>query len=298
MSNPLKAVGKIFRKVVRVVKKIALPALAIGAAILTGGAALGLLPSVGSVLGAGGLGLSAGLTSVLTTAGQGALGGMLTSAISGKNVLKGASTGFLIGGAAGAVGQALRPAAAAVDVASASKAANSVVDAGIQANNATIGSQIAANAGMPAANVTATATRAAGLGSTMAASAPAPTLSAPTSAPASLTPASATPAPAGVVSGGQGIGSILSTPFKMLDGLDPYTRAGLIQGLGNGLMAGSQAKDQRKTEEARQQRIADNYGGGSYYSTERPTSYAPIQQRPRVVWKIDPITGDVIKDYA
>lgn len=294
MSNPLKAIGRVFKKVVKVAKKIALPALAIGAAVLTGGAALGVLPSVGSVLGAGGLGLSTGLTSVLTTAGQGALGGMLTSAISGKNVLKGASTGFLIGGAAGAVGQALRPAAGAVDVASASKAANSVVDAGIQANNATIGSQIAANAGMPAASqvITPAATTAAqGTGSAIAAAArtaPAPTLSA---APAT------TPA-AGVVSNGQGIGSILSTPFKMLDGLDPYTRAGLIQGLGQGLMAGSQAKDARKTEEARQQRIADNYGGGSYYSTERPTSYAPIQQRPRVVWKIDPISGDVIRDYA
>ena len=73
MSNPFKAIGKVFKKVVKVVKKIALPAIMIGAAVLTGGAALGLLPSVGSMLGAGGLGLSAGLTSVISSAGTGAL---------------------------------------------------------------------------------------------------------------------------------------------------------------------------------------------------------------------------------
>ena len=302
MSNPLKAIGRVFKKVVKVVKKIALPALAIGAAVLTGGAALGIMPGIAGAGGLGAsLGLSSGLSAVLATAGEGALMGMATSAITGKNVLKGATSGFLIGGAAGAAGL-IKPAGFAtsgvdvsgVDVSAATKAANSVVDAGIQANNTAIGSQIAANAGMPAASqvITPAATAAApGAGSTIAAAAraaPAPTLSA---APAT------TPA-AGAVSGGQGIGSILSTPFKMLDGLDPYTRAGLIQGLGQGLMAGSQAKDQRKTEEAKAERIAANYGGGSYYSTERPTAYGPIAQRPRVVWKIDPISGEAYRDMA
>lgn len=102
MSGVFKAIGKVFKSVVNVVKKIALPALMIGAVVLTGGAALGLLPAVGTMI--GGLGLSAGLTTVLTGAiTYGALGagiGGLTAAISGKNILKGATTGF-IGGAIG-----------------------------------------------------------------------------------------------------------------------------------------------------------------------------------------------------
>ena len=41
MSGVFKAVGKVFKGVVKVIKKVALPALAIGAIVLTGGAAIG-----------------------------------------------------------------------------------------------------------------------------------------------------------------------------------------------------------------------------------------------------------------
>lgn len=98
MSGGLKSIGKVFKKVVKVVKKIALPALAIGAVALTGGAALGVLPGLGS------LGLSPALTGILSTAGKGALTGALGAAVTGKNILKGATGGALVGGALGGVG--------------------------------------------------------------------------------------------------------------------------------------------------------------------------------------------------
>jgi hypothetical protein len=57
MSGLFKSIGKIFKKVVPVLKKIALPALAIAAVVVTGGAALGLLPGIA---GLGGLAASLG----------------------------------------------------------------------------------------------------------------------------------------------------------------------------------------------------------------------------------------------
>lgn len=103
MSGVLHSVGKVFRKVVKVVKKVAPIALVVGAVVLTGGAALGALPAVGTVL--GGLGLSAGVTAALTTAvttaAVGAGVGAATSAVTGKNIIKGATTGGLVGFAAG-----------------------------------------------------------------------------------------------------------------------------------------------------------------------------------------------------
>lgn len=102
MSGILKGIGKVFKKVVKVVKKVALPALMIGAVVLTGGAALGVLPALGTMV--GGLGLSAGLTSILTgaisTGALGAVGGFLTGGMKGakKGFLMGAATGGLLGG--------------------------------------------------------------------------------------------------------------------------------------------------------------------------------------------------------
>lgn len=121
MSGVLKGIGKVFKKVVKVVKKVAIPALAIGAIVLTGGAALGLLPAVGTLV--GGLGLSAGLTTVLTgaitTGAIGAGAGLLTGGIKGmsKGFLMGAATGGIMAGAglmgpAGAFGLDGTPASA------------------------------------------------------------------------------------------------------------------------------------------------------------------------------------------
>jgi hypothetical protein len=73
-------VGKVFKKVFAVAKKVLPIALAVGAVVLTGGAAIGALPAVGTVI--GGLGLSAGvttaLTSAVTMAGWGGLAGLVT----------------------------------------------------------------------------------------------------------------------------------------------------------------------------------------------------------------------------
>lgn len=105
MSGFLKKIGKVFKKVGKVLKKVALPALAIGAIVLTGGAALGVLPSVGSMV--GGLGLGPVLTGALTTGAQGALAGAATSLVTGGDPLKGAVTGMGIGAALGGAGAAL-----------------------------------------------------------------------------------------------------------------------------------------------------------------------------------------------
>ena len=115
MSGIFKAIGKIFKKVIKIVKKVLPYALMIGAVVLTGGAALGILPAVGTVL--GGLGLSAGVTSILTGAViSGAVGaglGAITSAVTGNSILKGATAGFIGGAISGGVLGAISPTAVA-----------------------------------------------------------------------------------------------------------------------------------------------------------------------------------------
>ena len=118
MSNPFKAVGKIFKTVAKVAisparailgkklfKKILLPALMVGAVVLTGGAAIGALPAMGSMLAS--VGISGTMASVLGGAismgAVGAVTGGLTAAIGGGNILKGATGGFLMGAATGGV---------------------------------------------------------------------------------------------------------------------------------------------------------------------------------------------------
>ncbi len=101
MSGFIKKVGKIFRKVVRVAKKVAPYALAAAAVVFTGGAALGLTPTLGAAMGGltSSLGLSGALgsavTGALTNAGFGALAG---GVLGGK---KGMATGALLGGVTG-----------------------------------------------------------------------------------------------------------------------------------------------------------------------------------------------------
>ncbi|WP_226018404.1 hypothetical protein [Novosphingobium sp. FKTRR1] len=113
MSGVFKAIGKAFKSVVNVAKKIALPALAIGAAVLTGGAALGVFgPGVFASLG-----LSQGMTAVLATAGKSALTGALLSTATGGDPIKGATAGFVTGGVLGAAGSVLGTAGKAASTA-------------------------------------------------------------------------------------------------------------------------------------------------------------------------------------
>lgn len=104
MSGVLKSIGKAFRKVVKVVKRIALPLIAVAAVVLTGGAALGFAPFAGGI--AGTLGITGPLAGILSTAGQSALLGAGVSAITGGNIVKGATGGFIAGGVLGGLGAA------------------------------------------------------------------------------------------------------------------------------------------------------------------------------------------------
>jgi len=87
VSSIFKGVRKIFKKVFKVVKKVALVAIAVAAIVFTGGAALGLAGVMGG-------GWAAAAATVGTTiGGSGLLGTVLTGAITQ------AGTGALIGGA-------------------------------------------------------------------------------------------------------------------------------------------------------------------------------------------------------
>lgn len=286
MSNPFKAIGKIFKKIAKVVKKIALPALAVAAVVLTGGAALGVLPSVGAVLGTGGLGLSAGLTSVLTTAGQGALMGGLGSVVSGGSFLKGATSGFIGGAAVGGLNQVLRPAVAA---ASGPMSSPGTVDYGgiTEAGEAAVKANVTSmgSSALPASS------GAGGLNSVLSGAA---TVSPVVQPAQTVLNAGVAGANAGVQQVAQqasgGIGKFL--------GSQPYLLPSLIQGVGSGLSAASAAKAERRMEEERAERKAANYAGSGNFYTDETSNIANVTPREtRAVWQIDPVTGRPYKEY-
>lgn len=109
MSNPLKAVGKVFKKVANVVMKVAPFALAAAAVIFTGGAALGILPTFSAAVGGlvSGLGLSAGLTGAITGAITSAGFGSALGFVTGGT--KGMKQGFLMGALTGGIMGAVSP---------------------------------------------------------------------------------------------------------------------------------------------------------------------------------------------
>ena len=107
------SIGKFFKRVTSsTVGKIIGGALLVGAAVFTGGAALGLAPLAGGWAGAAGslagsLGLTgtigSAITGALTHAGYGTLIGGGLSAITGGDVLEGAATGALGGAVTGGI---------------------------------------------------------------------------------------------------------------------------------------------------------------------------------------------------
>lgn len=206
MSGLLKGVGKIFKKVVRVVKKIALPALAIGAVVLTGGAALGIMPALSTSIAS--LGLSPALSGVLVSAAKGATMGFVTSAATGGNPLKGATTGLMLGGALGAVSQVAKPATAALGAGSsgASSAAGAATDAAVS---------------LPGTGATISLPN---VGASQIAGVAAP--------------AAATAATTATTAGGGGLLSFLNQ--------NPILAGQVLQGVGGGLMAKAQAGEERK----------------------------------------------------
>lgn len=242
MSNPFKAVGKVFKKVVKVAKKIAIPALMIGAVVLTGGAALGALPALGTILGS--VGISGTLASVLGGAismgAVGALSGGLIGAATGGGLLKGATKGFLMGAATGGVMGGVG-----------AIGANGVLGGlgGSAASTAATGSDLVVN---NAANAAGVANAFNPLGTVGAA---VPT-SITTSATTAATAAGAAQAAGGGILGSAGIGP-------------------LIQGAGqiiSGFAAGKGTQAQIEAEAAQQRdkydRAAYNYGYRNIYGDD------------------------------
>lgn len=234
MSNPIKAIGKAFKSVVRVIKKVALPALAIGAVLLTGGAALGVLPSVGGL--AGSLGLSSTLTSALTSAATSATIGAGLSAVTGGNILKGATTGFIAGGVLGGANAAL---GAAKGLGGAAQAAGSGTSTASNALSMIDNGKLAAmGSGAGGAATSAAVANAAGASGGLGAAMGGQSVVAPV--------VSST----GPVSSG-GIFGFLNR--------NPIVGGMAIQGLGQGLMA----SEQNKAAQRERDQIAANYGDGS-----------------------------------
>lgn len=256
MSNPFRAIGKAFKSIGKIVKKIAVPALVIGAAVLTGGAALGLgLPSLAGV--AGKLGLSA-IVPALTTAGHGAIAGGLVGLVTGKNVLKSATAGFVTGGVLGGIGQIANAAGAA------GKAGSALANvSGAPSTAASTASTAASTAGSSAASTAASTAASAGTaGASSAMNAITSGVSnlgqvaaqnVATSGFQSAMAAAATPAlPAS--------GGALGGFFKFMNE-NPIVSGQMISGVGQGILANERAKEERRAEEERVKRIQGNYAG-------------------------------------
>lgn len=246
MSNPIKALGRVFKKVISVVKKVALPALAIGAVVLTGGAALGLLPSVGSL--AGSLGLSAGLTSVLTSAATSATIGAGLSAVTGGSILKGATAGLITGGVLGGANAALGAAKGLGNAAQAAGAGGNTASTAASFADKVAGApglDVISNGSLANAGSAVASSSAGGLGMAgkvggLAASSGAGT--------ALIDPVVSSVAPS--ASGGGLMGFLNKNPI--MGGM-------VIQGLGQGLMA----NEQNKAAQRERDQIAANYGDTS-----------------------------------
>ena len=277
MSKLLKSIGKVFRKIVRAVKKFALPILAIGAIVLTGGAALGLTTTTLGGL-AGQLGLGA-IAPAITAAGQGALFGAVGSAIQGKNILKGATTGLIAGGVTGGLGQAFGAIgkAATTGLPSTANAASNVASNASVTGGAINGVTEASNA----ARAIQTANGIAGAATDLTSAIP--------MAGANMT------APTLASSGG-GLGGALGGFMKE----NPLIAGQMISGLGQGLLGYAGAKAQAKQDEKNWKRVADSYTTdglleptGVDYGAGRPT---PAQKYQRFGY--DPRTGQIVIQEA
>lgn len=292
MSGVLKSIGKVFRKVIKTVKKFALPILAIGAVVLTGGAALGALPA----LGAGGLGLSTTMTAVVTAAAKGAAIGALGSAVTGGNILKGASMGALAGGLTGGIGAIAGGAGGAASAATSAAGGlpgtasgalgGSIVNAGAGAALHT-GSALGGSLSGAASGIGSVASGiGGGFSSTLGGS---PSVAGPsyTTMPTNI------PAPRT-----GGIGGIFGN-------MDPMMKGQLISGIGQGLLANEQQKAQRRAEKEERDRIEANYSGigDSLFRADAPSNTgqspgtrfnAPVYGRVTY----DPQTGRILPKGA
>jgi len=263
MSNPFKAIGKVFKGIVNVVKKIALPVLAIGAVILTGGAALGVLPALG---GTGGLlasvGIKGALASILTTAASAATFGAVGAAITGGNIIKGATSGFMAGALMGGVGAAMGglggTAQTAAQGAQQVSATGAMTPAQAQAAMTSSGTL---EAGTAIGKMPSLVDTSIGLGGTGASSGLAAASGAGSGVLAPVaSSAGSLISSAPAVSSGGGLGGAFG---RVLGGVgtfaekNPILFGNLVSGVGQGIMANEAAKERRREQE----RIAASYDG-------------------------------------
>lgn len=255
MSGIFKAIGRVFKKIA----KVALPVLAVAAVALTGGAALGILPKLGVTIGK--LGLSKAFTGVLVTAAKGATIGAATSLVTGRDPLKGATSGLIAGGMLGGVSLALGGVNGAAGAANAAK------------TGATTG---AAQGGTAAATGAAPA----GLDGAWSQFAPGADVAANAGAGGAVSSAAAGAA-SGIGGGIDNLGSAIGGIFK-----NPITAGLAIQGIGAGISASSQAAERRRED----QQIRDNYSQYAGVGT------APVSAAPYIGF--DPATGRIISKGA
>ncbi len=320
MSGVFKAIKKVFRAVVRVVKKIAVPALIIGAIVLTGGAALGALPALGGAGGIlGSLGISGPLATVLAGAVKGVAFGAATGAIggllTGKSIWKSIKAGAIMGGLTGGVMAAIGPGGVMGQGGLFGKAPATAA-AGTSGAPATASADLVA--GAPASNLsTAPLTPVDPGASSLAGDLTRGTISAPgTAAPANMAdaitsvnsplptiePFNFAPQVPGTVNGGVqvpgggggggGVGGFMNSPMGMMVG------GQAISGLGSGLIGMAQAKSASKADAKDRASYDIDYQAVSPWAPNGKTNpaYPTVQDKypSAVAYRYDPASGRVV----
>lgn len=307
MSGVVKAVKKVFKPIVKVVKKIAVPLLIAGAVILTGGAALGVLPAVGTVLGSIGISGTLGtvLTGAVTSAGWGAVIGGATSALTGGSFMDGVKQGALVGGITGAATGLLAPGIVSnIPGATPSGAAPAPVAAPVSTSGGSSAlSPVAVTAKPIPTSIHAPVV---GPGAAPSGSMASRILAAPssTSSPSgfSISRVATTPGPAST----SGSGGFLGTGGWLER--NQYLAGTAVSGLGQGLLASAGADngaDERRYQrenydtggsewETRGRRAEANVGSGSartFNTAEQRPVMGPAQQKVGGTINYDPASG-------
>ncbi len=273
MSSVVKGIKKVFKKVVDVVKKIAVPALMVGALVFTGGASLGLnsilggwgsaVTAVTTKLGAKGV-LGSVISGAITQAGKGAVIGGAVSAATGGSFSEGAKAGAVggavTGGLLGATSALRAPIAAPTG---AEQATNAVGQPTSQAAGATID-------GATGRVIEEAATGAMG-------------------PPVSRAGAA--------ISSSAGSGGLLSRAGNFIRS-NPELVGNIMKGVGAGLSAGAEADAERDLLRERQRLISRNYRGvdpGRNYREASPgrSTQSPTERFGSFEYQYNPSSGRI-----
>lgn len=293
MSGVLKSIGKAFKKIIKVAKVVLPIALAVGAVIFTGGAALGLLPTfsaaIGGVVGSLGLGtaLTGALTGSIVSAGFGSAIGGLTSAAKGGSIIKGMQKGALTGAVTGGVLGAVNPSTFGI--------VKGLDGATTTANALRNGGNAFAAAGSKASGLSAV-----GVHETGGLLNPAGTQAAgvlPGGYPATAPVGGYPQIPMGGAPAGGGVGGFLNS--------NPLLAGSVISGAAKALSGDSVGKAAEAEAQAREKAAQDAYGG-AYSGSSNPFGLRPIGAPPAIQpsnyytppaprWRYDPTTNTVVE---